>query len=319
MSSGIAGAEPLRLFFEAEQRWRKWQGTPPQSVYHYTRAASLPKILESKRLWATSTSDLNDARELEHASDLLRDVLRDRAKRSRTNGDLYRPTVTNFRYPRSDLLTTFVASLSGAEDDLSQWSMYGDAFAGVALGFDSSVLIALDAREPTRQPVGFFRVLYHEKEQRQFFEWLVDRWEALVSEKWQLPDRSAMDAKMRKVELESQLAIAALSVLPRMKDRHFASENEWRIAHLHNRHRSDCDAFSIGDRTHVALDLAQIAGAMPLVSIWLGPAVANDESEDLLKRLLMQHDRQNVDIRRSEIPLRGEPKRLILNEPPNSR
>jgi len=147
---------------------------------------------------------------------------------------------------------------------------------------------------------------------------LVDRWEILVSEKWRPPHLSEADARMHRIELESQLAMAALSVLPRMKNRYFTSENEWRIAHLHNRHRFDCETFSIGGRTHVALDLAQSGGAMPLVSVWLGPAVANNQSEDLLRRLLAQHDRQDVAIRRSDIPLRGERKVIAFDAPPNS-
>jgi hypothetical protein len=107
----------------------------------------------------TLSTQLNDVRELEHASDILRGVSEKRAaSASVQTGELYPPTVTSFQYPRPDLVTTFVASLSATEDDLSQWCMYGDAFSGIALGFDSGSFVALDLIDRALQPLGFFKV-----------------------------------------------------------------------------------------------------------------------------------------------------------------
>jgi len=305
--------ESLRLLLEVDEHWRKWQSKPPDVVYHYARANILGQVLESNRLWATLSTQLNDARELDHASDILRGVLKSRAASASVHsGELYPPSVTSFQYPRSDLVTTFVASLSATEDDLSQWCMYGDTFSGVALGFDSGSLVELDLIDHSAQPLGFFKVMYEESQQLQFFEWMVGEWERQVSIVWERDHPTDADARRHRLSLFAQLAAAGLSALPRMKARHFASENEWRLVHLHNRHRSCCPILNHGTRQHVALDLSQPGGKLPLVCVWLGASVANDESENLVRRLLSKHGHEKVSVKRSEIPLRGEPRRIAL-------
>jgi hypothetical protein len=48
----------------------KQQGMP-ETVWHYTSCATLVKILESKSLWATHVSCVNDTSEVRHLFDLL--------------------------------------------------------------------------------------------------------------------------------------------------------------------------------------------------------------------------------------------------------
>jgi hypothetical protein len=295
------------LLAEVEERWRSWQGAPRKVLYQYTNAGTLTKILESKRLWATLSSELNDTTELEHANNILKRVLRKRAAAG--SADPCPPLLADFQYPRPDLVTTFVACLSGAEDHLPQWCMYGGRFAGVALGFDSASLVALDRSNPQ---IGFFRVRYFEAEQEEFFEWLVTTWERDATAAWPRDLPAVPNVAEYKALWYSRLAIAALSVIPRMKSRHFEPEQEWRLVHLHNRGRAHCQVDSQGARPHVALDLGQLAGEVPLASIWLGPAVANDESEALVHELLSKHGRSDVIVERSEIPLRSAPQRIVL-------
>jgi len=303
--------EQLELLFDVDDRWRDWQGDPPEVVYHYTKAVTLRRILETKRLWGTRSSQLNDRREVDHALDILRRVLVARSSTIHPNQDMYPEEVTAVRYP-PDLITTFLASMSGAEDDLSQWCMYGDAFSGLALGFDSAVLVALDAADDIPQPVGFFKVLYDEAEQKEHFEQLASRWEDHVASAWRRLLPAEGSVRKHRASLFARMLVAGLSVAPRMKSHYFASENEWRLAHLHNRHQSDCEVFMDAERQHVALNLGQLTGVLPLVSVWLGPAVANDKSEDLVRKLLSQYGRDDVIVRRSEIPLRGEERQITV-------
>jgi hypothetical protein len=303
------------LLGDVEERWRTWQGMPPPVVYHYTKANVLAPILRSQAMWATLTSHLNDTRELEHANDTFKTVLRKHAADAilPEYRDLYPPLVTEFQYARPDLVTTFVSSFSGAEDDLPQWCMYADAFAGIALGFDSATLVALDRADDIRQKMGFFRVLYTDSEQLEFFEWLVSKWERDASVAWARDLPKAGNRNMFKAVWLSNLGVSALSAIPRMKSRYFSFEQDWRLAHLHNRGRAECTVFDDdGTKPHVVLDLAQITGQIPLVSVWLGPAVANDESEALVRRLLAKHALSSVSVRRSCIPLRGEARCIAL-------
>ncbi len=305
----------LALRAEVEERWRTSQGTPPPIVYHYTSGAALKGIVGSGRLWATVTSELNDMSELLRATEVLKSTLNRHAKAAALPEYqvLFPPQVTEFDYPRSDLATTFVASLSGTEDDLPQWSMYADSFRGVALGFDSKSLLALDAGEDISQPLGFFAMSYSQTDQEAFFDWLVTRWEREASAAAARDLRRADNPILYMAHWFGNLAVGALSVLARMKSHHFRHENEWRLAHLHTRGHADCRVHSgHGVKTHVDLDLTQLTDSLPLVSIWLAPGVANDESEAVVRKFLNDRGYGHVPIKRSEIPLRGTPQALAF-------
>jgi hypothetical protein len=201
----------------------------------------------------------------------------------------------------------FVASFSGAEDSLSQWCMYGGAFSGVALGFDSAALVALDRSTDSPQQVGFFRVRYEEAEQEGFFEWLVTAWEDYEEPAWERDLPNVPDVATYKTLSYSRLAVAALSATPRMKSRFFSSEQEWRLVYMHNRGGGDREVSGDGQKMHVALDLSKLTGKLPLSTLWLGPAVANDESEAIVRQLLLRWSYEEIAIHWSKIPLRGEP------------
>ena len=282
-------------------------------VYHYTRAATLTGLLSSQRFRATMTSHLNDTTELAHASDLFRGSLRRRAAaRATTDFDLYPGKLTDYDYAGSDLITTFVASFSGAEDHLPQWCMYGDSFAGVALGFYSAAFVRLDAAEASPQPVGFFRVQYLEHEQSEMFDWLVEEWERHATDAWRTDIPAASNRRWLRAWWYSVVAVGGLSLLPRMKSEYFGSEREWRLAHLHNRGRADCPVLASNGKPYVALDASFGGTALPLASVWLGPAVSNDGSEELVRALLTRSGYSHVPVLRSRIPLRREAQLIAL-------
>jgi hypothetical protein len=208
--------------------------------------------------------------------------------------------------------TVFVASLSEAEDDLFQWSMYA-GFGGVATGFDAAALAALDRADHTRQAIGFFRVTYDDASADAFWDWFVSRWQREAAIAIGRDISRTVDPLWQVASWFGNLAMAALTVLPRMKSSHFAGEREWRLAHAHFPEHEECLVHTPPPfKTHVELDLSQLAGRMPLTSLWLGPAVANDESARLTGRFLAQHGYADVPVKCSRIPLRGEPQQLEL-------
>lgn len=305
----------LALCSEVKERQLAHQSTPPAIVYHYTSAKGLKGIVSSNRVWATTTEELNDRSELIHAAELLKNTLRRHAHAAvlPEYQVLFPPQVTDFSYSRPDLMTTFVSSLSGAEDDLSQWCMYANDFQGVALGFDSKALMALDSAEDTAQPIGFFPVSYTQADQEEVFEWLVTRWEREASVAVARDLTQTSNLYMYFAHWFGNLAVAAFPLFATMKSHHFHSENEWRLAHLHTRGRADCVVHSEdGAKTHVQLDLTQLTGNLPLVSVWLAPGIANEASEEALRAFLDASEYQHVPILRSEIPLRGTPTVLAI-------
>jgi hypothetical protein len=302
---------------DVETQWQATQPSPPEVVYHYTSPRAFRQIIESRRLWATVTSELNDFRELRHAADSFTKVLRRHAHASflPEYQVLYPPQVLEMDYTRSDMAEVFVASLSGSEDDLPQWCMYADHFFGVSLGFDAPALTALDGAVGLRQSLGFFAISYAHDEQEAFFEWFVSRWEREASAGVANGLHLAHDPLMFMASWFGNLATAALSIFPRMKSRHFRTENEWRLAHLHIPKVDCCPVVHTSGKPHVELDLAQIA-PFPLKVVWLGPGVSNRQSRDVVRCFLDENGFNDVRVELSDIPLRGTPRALSLDGRP---
>src|SRR5687768_2712440 len=55
--------------------WVRKQARPPKILYHYTSAAGLQGILDTRRMWATHARFLNDPSELDYGLQLVRQVV----------------------------------------------------------------------------------------------------------------------------------------------------------------------------------------------------------------------------------------------------
>jgi hypothetical protein len=296
----------LRAAVEVE--WSNRSTAPPAVVYHYAGVAAFVGIVNSRRLWATISSELNDLTELLRAADVLRSVLRVRAQATvrPEYSALYPPQVTTFDFARSDVIEIFVASLTAAEDDLPQWDRYADRGYGVAIGFDTGALQALHAAEHIRQQMGFVEVSYQAARQREFFELFVAAWEHEAAVAVGRDLARAADPLMYMAAWFGNLAGCACAILPRMKSPHFESEHEWRIVHAHVPNLPpDCAVVGeTGHKPHVELDLTQLTGELPIVTLWLGPGIANDESERVVRAFLDARGLAGIAIHRSSVPLR---------------
>ena len=102
-------------------------------LIHYTNADGLLGILNSKEIWATDATYLNDYQELLYAKRMIADYLQVLCDHSQwepdfkiTSGEkkLMRTYVRLFRTLRY-IPEVFVASFSRAYDSLSQWREYG--------------------------------------------------------------------------------------------------------------------------------------------------------------------------------------------------
>ncbi len=274
---------------------------------HYTSAAALPRILESKRLWATHTSETNDTSELIHAVVRWKTVINRHAVAATLPEyrALYPPQMMTFDYLRGSKATSFVVCFSGKDDDLPQWGLYADHFKGVAIGFDSSELMRL-AHSDVRQNVGFFGVEYAESAQDDFFDWLLTLWERQAAPALEPGLLSSRNPFLYMARWFGPLATSALSVFVRMKEPSFYVEDEWRLAHLHSVGiPSCCEAHSGLFKTHVDLDLGQLAGRLPIVAVLLGPAISNTESVARVREVLLHHGYE-VPVDGSRKPLRIE-------------
>ncbi|SHG52265.1 DUF2971 domain-containing protein [Cognatishimia maritima] len=121
----------------------------PKTLWHYTTANTLADILRSQCLLATDFRDLNDAKEIVHAIEIIEgfDKLR---RHGPTNAFIFSENVeAAYKSIVEDFKTRFaygqVICFSSKPDDLTMWRGYGRVVSGVpsdsvAIGFDVSDL-----------------------------------------------------------------------------------------------------------------------------------------------------------------------------------
>jgi len=107
---------------------------PRDTLWHYTTAAGLIGILESGVLHATNVLYLNDATEYRLITDAALTLSpRDFVE----HGHLLVEAIKNYLTPEpSTIPPLFIACVSEAEDQLSQWKGYSRGENGYAIGFD---------------------------------------------------------------------------------------------------------------------------------------------------------------------------------------
>ncbi|MFJ3395291.1 DUF2971 domain-containing protein [Leifsonia aquatica] len=118
-------------------------------AYHYTTAAGVLGILDSKRLRLTDVQFLNDTRELGAVEDLAQhlrsqatgmsadwDNLSDSDQFLAQRLDAFASVFTDLARRRFTMARAFVACFCRSGDRLSQWRGYAGSADGYAIGFD---------------------------------------------------------------------------------------------------------------------------------------------------------------------------------------
>lgn len=120
------------------------------TVYHYTDAQAFAGIVQNAALWATDFRYLNDSRELSYAWDPFVAKLKKLSSEPGQYSEAYAAQLKALELMNAtDLMgfddSMFVACFTELRDAVSQWSRYGANGHGIALGFDSERIQALDA------------------------------------------------------------------------------------------------------------------------------------------------------------------------------
>jgi DUF2971 family protein len=114
------------------------QQTPPP-LYHYTNAAGLIGIIESRSLWASAIGHSNDLREIacayEIAAPIVNELLEHSEFQTSNQKNLLRFLQTFFASPERPMQDGYAVSFCVRGDLLSQWRAYGDQ-GGFSVEFD---------------------------------------------------------------------------------------------------------------------------------------------------------------------------------------
>lgn len=142
--SGFQIPRPLQDAIDSYSAWRSgyWKSEEAankitEPLYHYTDAAGLRGIFESKQIWLTDYRHLNDTSELLHGMETIRDVARRHKVGTDCRAQLFLDCFIDMFSSESfnETFEFYVGSFSRKRDDLGQWRAYADNGRGFAIGF----------------------------------------------------------------------------------------------------------------------------------------------------------------------------------------
>ena len=259
----------------------------PKTIYHYTSQEGLLGIIQSTKLWASSIRHLNDAAELNYATELIENRLE-----SYTQDKTREWKEFTKRIPRYLALLReadcHVGSFSQEKDQLGQWRAYTGGGAGFSIGFDF-----VRMRDFARaQGYKLVRCVYSQQEHDEMSDAVVKRIREVLQS-----------------SVEDALAFAAHQVLQIgtiVKHPAFAEEREWRITREVD--LEEATKFRTGKSMLIPygeLIFQDENHNTPIVEIVVGPTPHMELSKRSLERLLISRDMAHVPIVESSVPFRN--------------
>jgi len=199
---------PSRSLFEHD---------PPPELYHYTDLDSLSGIFQTRSLWLSKISTMNDTSEIGLAVHHFKRCVEAHAKDSvREEADFLQHVAAQLEgFRRTNIC---VASFCEEEDQLNQWRSYGADGRGIALGFKSERLEELADEHGLRLVPCVYDEALHVRITEDLFGMLIHEYRAR-------PPRDEPERDRLVERFNGTFLMAA----PIIKDHHFAQEREWRL------------------------------------------------------------------------------------------
>ncbi len=194
-----------------------YSDNPTETLYHYTSYTGLMGIVESKAIWAGDIRYMNDAAELRHTADLIKQETARRISDGHDNPVLLNSFFDWVSHRITNGHMLFGASFRANGNLLSQWRGYSTHGKGVSIGFSPDHI--LDCANQQKYQVG--RCLYDPAAQQNLISDVLDSVETLAATS---TDNSASYLDLFTCIEEDLLRIAAI-----LKHPSFQEEDEWRI------------------------------------------------------------------------------------------
>lgn len=187
---------------------------PPPELFHYTSLPGLIGIVNTRSIWASKISHLNDAAELLLTLDCASNVIRRLTVRDWIKEELLNLLDCVKHGPGN----IFVFSLTKHGDQLSQWRGYTAPGSGYSIGFSSKFLVA--ASKSWQLSLG--PCCYAKDAQERIVEGIVAD---AVNTRLELPPPETL----RSNTVDEPFCDALRFAAPFLKHGKFSEESEWRL------------------------------------------------------------------------------------------
>jgi hypothetical protein len=273
---------------------------PPPELYHYTDLDSLSGIFQTRSLWLSKISTMNDTSEIGLAVRLFKRSVDAHGKDSaRDESDFLQHVAAQLEgFRRTNIC---VASFCEEQDQLNQWRSYGADGRGIALGFQSGRLEQLAQDHGLRLVPCVYEPDLHVRMAEDLLGMLLQAYRTSPPHDDEARDR-----------LVERFNGTFLMAAPIIKDHHFAQEREWRLVST-PRPISDprITASLSGKKASVkfVLPLAEDAESHPEIfsSLTIGPTLDPESVADAIEVLADRRGFRLPKVNISDIPYR--PKR----------
>lgn len=288
-----------KTFWSEVRRLNLTSKRSPEFVYHYTTLEGFVGIVQSRSIWLSDYSYLNDKRELTHGVETIREVIAEMSQSKRTTAvtELLQAWDRELTAPSHRVC---IASFSGEDDSLSQWRAYGSIAIGI---------------EPQHLPIHAYQsnlraVEYNREAQRKLATIYLDHMT-------QAYDADLSADRLKRIPDAYHRSDRLVELAAFFKDPAFQTEQEYRLAYIEYPETlralglsSPPKRFRVSKSKllpYVASDeLFPVSGQrrpLEIQEVVLGP-----ETDALLERgvreFLASRDMSAVTVRRSTVPYR---------------
>jgi len=271
-----------------------------KTIYHYTTVNALVQIVDSRSLWLSDYSYLNDKRELVHGVEIVSKVV-DELLQSSQSPDVKDLLTTWSKAASNGRHRVCVVSFSGDSDSLSQWKAYGP----IAIGFTPH-LIGIHANLARLQ-----KVEYDPGVQRQLVE-------VFINHLLQAYQVDLSNNELERIPDVYHRFEQLLELVSFFKDRSFKDEQEYRLAYVEHPQLIDRGYFEpppkrFRTRRNKILPYIVSSEIYPrrdgkLNELGICEIVLGPEADDLLERgireFLGANGMEKIPIKRSNVPYR---------------
>jgi len=278
---------------------------PPESIFHYTDFNGMSGIVESKSLWLTKLSYLNDKSELKYAIDRFKFTAEIRA--SKINNSEKKEFLESTSKNLNNLENTNICVASFCEDGdlLSQWRSYGNDGSGVAIEFNANALNKLS----NTGLMNLWKCVYSEQDQHLIVDGLVDillnSFDVVykskeINENWEAT----------KKDIQGYFNTTFLRVAPVIKNSHFREEKEWRLITV-SRPFTDENWYArvsnqrVSEYYKLNFDLIDAANYYFIQGVTVGPTNEPWMKADAIGVLLRKNGFKHKHMHVSQIPYRS--------------
>ena len=258
------------------------------SLYHYTGISSLLGITETKKLWASSISYLNDSEEFIHAIAVMERVLTPHLAFGNENDPEYKFSkqlhswVSLLKHTGHPI---FIFSFSEVASLLSQWRSYTPHGKGVSLEFLPKKLNEIIDNSDFK----LARCVYSEKDQDKVISTLISMLLESFRQNLSEIDTRNLPPDNCYYGFINQYARDICQVLAIIKHSAFSEEREWRLISSYKTYESPEIKFREGASMLVPYIDIDLKSKPYFGGIFLGPSLHQDLSYSSLSMFLNKH------------------------------